>query len=181
MTDKEFTTNYGFQIPPDDGDSYQDEDDLRVPITQIDTTLKGVADGIYAINHRPHVWDILRASAVPSDNFNAGQGFVSVIGSVINDTPPGDYLIYLTLITSGNAADNDANVRMQAGEGDSFANLGDPKCDLSVVAKPVTFIMPVYNWLGGSLPVTVWIQVLTGVGTIYKNGSHVIVQYLGPR
>ena len=44
------TPNYGLRIPRLDGSDYQTPDDLRVPITQIDTNLKRIDDKIGALD-----------------------------------------------------------------------------------------------------------------------------------
>lgn len=177
MTDKDHTVNYGFQIPPGDGDSYQDEDDLRIPFTQVDTSLKAVNDSLYSINHRPHLWDFPRIGVTENNTFGVSAEFAPLISGFIPDAPPGDYLIYLTLTLSGSASDNNTNIRMSAGS----VNLGDPRCDVSIVTKPATYILPMMNWLGGSITVDVSARVFLGTCTVWKIGSHVSVQYLGPR
>ena len=55
MTDYEYTTHFGFRMPPSDGECYQDEDDLRVPLIAIDNAINSTASGFMGFSEGPPI------------------------------------------------------------------------------------------------------------------------------
>lgn len=78
------TPNYGFRIPNADGEDFQTPEDIRVPVTQIDTRIKNVYDKIAGV-------------ASDLDDLDEGgwkKGTVTSSGTATSFYPnPGDYSI----------------------------------------------------------------------------------------